>query len=152
MCHSNQSTEDDVNKIVWNTKVKIGTTEYRSNWAISNIRYEVLLGMPWHEHSQLEINYQTKEVKVKHKLLSKLDYGLTTKGREIGNIGIRKFRSIIRKEKGNAEVYMVHNIFCTNGKPQNSITHESNELNQVLEKYKSVIVNELPGDFHRSVT
>lgn len=144
LCHSAKSTEEEIIEIVWDTKLNLGETEYRSNWAIANIRYDILLGMPWNEHSKPVINYRTKQVKVENKMLPNSDPANIISGIEIGNIGVRKFPSIIRKGKGNAEVYMVHNITSTVRDTQNELKQKHHELAQVLEKYKSVIVDELP--------
>lgn len=44
--HSNKSIEENASEIVWDVDIKIGETEYKSNWAISKIRYDVILGIP----------------------------------------------------------------------------------------------------------
>lgn len=47
-------------QMVNNAKIKIGSHIYRSNWAISDLRYDILLEMPWHEEVKPRINYKKK--------------------------------------------------------------------------------------------
>lgn len=65
---------------------------------------------------------------------------------EIGNLGVKKFRSILRKAKESTKVYMVHNMNSfdkldskLSRKPKNL------KLQQLLQKYDSVFVDDLPN-------
>lgn len=64
-----------------------------------------------------QIKYVTKEVKVdgdEHPTET-LD---TQKRVYIGNIGVKKFRSILRKRNANVEVFMVRNLHIQHRKPR----------------------------------
>lgn len=107
--HSNKFMDEEANEIVYNTTLKIGGTEYTSNWAISDIHYDVILGMPWHIQVEPNISYGTRTITVDKNILptKKLEKEPTV---SITNIGAKRFRSILRKKKGNAEVFMIQQI------------------------------------------
>lgn len=65
--------------------------------------------MPWHEEYRPKINYETKDVEINGKKLRREKNGYDNEI-QIGNIGVRKFRSLLRKNKNNLEVYMEQNI------------------------------------------
>lgn len=109
ICHSNGTVEENVGEIVYNNSITIGGREYRSNWAVSNTRYDIILGMPWHKANKPIINYETRQVKVENEILPTFDTDSHEK-LTICNISVKKFRSMLRKEKNNTQVFMVHNI------------------------------------------
>lgn len=54
--HSNSRSEEESRKMVIDAAVQIGGHFYRSTWAVVNMRYDVVLCMPWNiTVSQLSI-------------------------------------------------------------------------------------------------
>lgn len=150
--HSGKSLKEHINEIVWDTAIQIGESEYWSNWAISNIRYNVILGMlcqsipstyQWHEETHPKLKYETKKVKVGEQFLP-CSVDESNQSTKIRNIGVRKFRSIIPKTKGNAEVYIVQHITSQVHDGKDSKVRPRNHLKEVQQKYDSFMVDELP--------
>lgn len=143
--NSNKATQEEATEIVWDTEIKIGNTAYRSNWAVAQTRYDVLLGMPWHKENNPNINYSTKEVLVDGIQLPR-DPTEEEARVEVTNIGVKKFRSILRKKKSNAEVFIVQNI---NTESHNNRSKESQETacpkhSRILQKFHKIFVEDLP--------
>lgn len=94
--HSNKEIEETATEVVWDTEVRIGNSVYRSNWVVSETRYDVLLGMPWNEEIDPRINYCTKQVIVD---ILQLPNEKTKIGKrvEIGNIGVKNFDRFLEK-------------------------------------------------------
>lgn len=61
--HSNKETHEFATEVVLDAEVEIGTHKYRSNWAVANCRYDMLLGILWHQDFNPSVNYSTKQVK-----------------------------------------------------------------------------------------
>ena len=55
--HSNKDSKERASQIVLNGTLKIGNHSYKSNWVVSNCRYDVVLGMPWHVAHNPNIDY-----------------------------------------------------------------------------------------------
>lgn len=142
--HSSKETREQAKEIVFDTGIRIGDTTYRSNWAISNTRYDVLLGMPWHEQNNPNINYQIKEVNVNGNNLPKVQKQHTEKI-EISNIGVKKFRSLLRKKRQNVEIFMVQSVSHPNNNGKGTKEQGRNaRMKKLIEKYHSVFVDDLP--------
>lgn len=73
--HSNKQSSEVTNRVVPKTKVQIGDHVYESNWAVANTRYDLLLGMPWHEAVEPTIDYERKIIKVNDIVLPKAEVG-----------------------------------------------------------------------------
>lgn len=88
--HSKRNSVEETIEIVIDAEVGIGSHKYRSNWIVSDCRYDILLGMPWHHNAYRRINYETGELKggtymlTLHKALSRAI--------AVSNIGVKKFR------------------------------------------------------------
>lgn len=46
--HSKKDLVETSSNIILNVALKIGSHTYATNWVVSDFRYGVLLGMPWH--------------------------------------------------------------------------------------------------------
>ena len=143
--HSNKNNTEISNEIVVNGLIQCGSHRYRSNFAVANCRYDVLLGMPWHIDVQPRIDYGIPEVEVADKFLP-LERNQCSRV-SISNIGVKKFRSLLRK-KGHQEDFEVFGLIeddsnrlskrGTNGRQQR------NRLDALLVKHKSIFREELP--------
>lgn len=108
--HSEKDEEETVNEVVINAEIKLGNLTYNSNWAIGNIRYDVILGVPWHEHYNPDIDNDTKQVRIGHETLPLLEEKGTDDRIKISKIGVKKFRNILRKNNRNPDIFYVQNI------------------------------------------
>jgi len=62
--HYNKSSTESSVKIVKDTTVWIGEHCYQSNWAVADIKYDILLGMPWHSENAPQTEYENQIVTV----------------------------------------------------------------------------------------
>lgn len=51
--HSNREVTEDVNEIVVDAEIQMGSHKYKSSWIVADCRFDVLLGMPWRVECQL---------------------------------------------------------------------------------------------------
>lgn len=94
--HSNDQITATTPGIVIDAEVQIGKHTYRSNWAISNSRYDVIFGTPWHGENHVVADYSTRTLTVNGRFLpvpKSLNNGL-----KACNLGVKKFRSLLRKK------------------------------------------------------
>lgn len=79
---------------------------------MADCRYDVLLGMPWLVDSRPNIDYEPVAIRVGD---LKLD---TIKDRsgsiKVHNLGVKKFRSLLRKKKRNTEDFMFFQVRSVN--------------------------------------
>jgi hypothetical protein len=54
--HSADDRVEQATQIVLDGRIKVGNNEYLSNLVVSNCRYDVLLGMPWHVASNPKVS------------------------------------------------------------------------------------------------
>ena len=92
--NSNKYSKERTSQIVLNGALKIGNHLYKSNWVVSNCRYDVLLGMPWHVANNPLVNYVTRIVKVGDVVLNPCSNDVQNDSGpvKISNLGVRKFR------------------------------------------------------------
>ena len=105
--HSENKTTETATQLVLDAEVRIGAHQYRSNFAVVNCRYDILLGMPWHKSENPSVDYAGKKVRVNGLELprrpspEKLEAGIT-------NLSIKKFRSVIRKHGAKEDFQLYH--------------------------------------------
>lgn len=107
--HSDKDSNERSSQVVLNGTLKIGNHTYTSNWVVANSRYDVLLGMPWPVAHKPTIQYDTGVVKVGDVSLNPYqceecdDSGPV----KITNLGVRKFRRMIKNASGYFEVFQL---------------------------------------------
>lgn len=74
------------------TTMIMGEYSYTANRSVSNIRYDVLLGVPWHKEENPRINYQDRTVKVNGKILSTTHVPEDANTFRIGNMSLKAAR------------------------------------------------------------
>lgn len=144
--HSSSKETEITNEIVYDTTITIGDHSYRSNWAISSTRHDVLLGMPWHETHEPAVDYKTKTVTVDGTVLPS-SFESIPESLRITNLSTKKFRSIVRKKGSAAEVYMVKNVtaFLKYGSEEKKVSEcLDTDLQNLLTEYEDVFIEDLP--------
>lgn len=110
--HSSKNSTEKANELVVNTEIQIGDHTYRSNWIVADCRYEILLGMLWHVACCPTIDYCSGMLKTGDIVLpSSRDRTSTI---QIHNLGVKKFRSLLRKKKQNSEDFVVYQVRSIN--------------------------------------
>lgn len=97
-----------------------------------------MLGLPWHKDVKLEINYETGRFRVEGSdLPSSRD---TSEFITIQNIGVKKFRSMLRKRSNNDsfEVYRVRQINNFIGKSDTNYSNKDEEVGILTKKFQNV--------------
>ena len=141
--HSNKESTEVATKIVVQAKLVCGTHVYHSNFAVANCRYDVLLGMPWHVECKPMIRYEIPTVAVADQHLPvEVD---DSSGPVISNIGVKKFRSMLRK-KGSREDFQVLGLVenAEHLRRNEGKASHSQELDNLLYRYHGVFKEELP--------
>lgn len=119
---------------------------HSSNWVVSDCRNDILLGMPWHIHCGPMIDYERKTVKVGYITLPTI--AERNPSITVNNIGVKKFRSLLRKKHRNSSDFMVfqarnvNNIALAPVTPSNDPVDE--ELTRLREEFSTVFTDELP--------
>lgn len=119
--HSNEDNIENTTGIVLDVVIQIDKHTYRSNWAIVNCRYDVILGTPWHMDNNVITNYQDMSAKVNGRSLP-----IPKKancGPKLTNIGVKKFRWLIRKNSHKTDfvVYRLTQVNKVMPQPNNEI-------------------------------
>lgn len=140
--HSKSDSNENSSQVIVNGTLKIGDHLYTSNWVVSNSRYDVLLGMPWHVAHNPEIDYDSQIVKVGGVSLNctKLTESDETLAK-VTNLGVRKFRRMLKNSTGNFEVYQV--VLKNNVSGFTELKRDD-RLKEILEKYKPLFRDDLP--------
>lgn len=153
--HSNKSTEEESNFIVKGAIVQMGSHSYCSNWVIADIRYDIILGIPWHESQKPKIDYEPQEVRVDGKLLPVHNHGRSPEI-IVSNLGVKKFRKLLRKRKkdGKVEIYQAlmneencHSQVTVVQNIEKIIENSAKEerMEHIIRKYESVFTEDLPS-------
>jgi len=148
ICHSKKNADERSNRVIVDGILKIGKHKYRSNWIVADAQYDVLLGMPWHVAHNPKIDYEKKTVELKNTVLYMREYynenKMSRSKVKIGNLSLKKFRRMLKKKKGNFEVFQVFFNNMQQGYQRDGEKMEDPKLNGILEKYSSVFRSELP--------
>lgn len=95
IAHSDRDATEKAHEMVFGTTIQIGNHRYTSNWAVANSRYDVILGMPWHQQHNPAINYEQRTVRVAE---NSLPVQANSQRRvKVEPIGVKKFRSLLKK-------------------------------------------------------
>lgn len=143
--HSQKGSDEVSTEAVLDGTLKIGGHTYKSNWVVSNCRYDVLLGMPWHVSYNPKVDYCGRQVRVKDTLISgkHVEFDSETPAVKMTNLGVKKFRQMLRRKSPSH--FQVFQVIA------NDTTHDlkidklkNSRLRSLLERYKSVFRSELP--------
>lgn len=147
--HSDKRYTESSSEIIVDAEIEIGAHRYRSNWVVANCRYDMLLGMPWHEFTNPDTDYIKKTVRVGDILLpisSCCDDQV-----KVCNIGVKKFRSLLKKKKTSEDfvVLQVSNITSREESkhhtPGNQTTSMDTDTALLLEQFSEVFRDDLPA-------
>ena len=92
--HSKLGSVENASEVILGATLSFGKHKYRSNWLVSTCRYDVILGMPWHVASNLQIDYKKRIVKVdKERITSRTNS--TMDNVHVTNMSVKKFRRML---------------------------------------------------------
>jgi len=144
--HSKDGENEEASKIILNGTLKIGSHTYTSNWVVSDTRYDVILGMPWHVANNPQIDYVERTIRVNEDTLS-YEHPNEERGAKpvkVTNMGVKKFRRMLKRK--SSEKYQVFQVVAKDdwelGKVQKP--QDDRRLDGILKKYGSVFRSELP--------
>lgn len=121
--HSDKDYIETSSDIVVDAEVEIGCYKYRSNWVVANSRYDMLLGMPWHEEANPDTDYSSKTVWVGNvTLTARTDKDDRIK---VGDLGVKKFKSLLRKKRKSSDDFEVFQI-CNLSRSPTSFSRDPN--------------------------
>ena len=147
IAHSDKNRTESANWIVKGATLQIGQHVYQSNFAVANCRYDVLLGMPWHSEVIPTVDYGARKVIVGAEQLPL--YPGSSEGIEVSALGIKKFRSMLKK-KGGKEDFEVFQVvpkpldFANIKKRSQGDQEIRARLEELLKDHETVFRNELP--------
>lgn len=110
--HSNENSSMLSSTIVVDATVQIRNHNYRSNWAVVNCRYDVILGTPWRMDNNVIANYKKKYLTVNGRLL-RVPKTMNS-GARISEIGLKKFSILIRKNAHKKDFETYHLVQVKN--------------------------------------
>ena len=124
--------------VVERTKVKIADHIYESRFIISDIRYGVILGMPWYHDTNPGINYKTKMMKVGSATL--YPKTMISENLHITNVSVRRFKKLM-KDLGTEVFAVVINSIDTK---QFGKATEDALMKEIIQEYSEVFKSQLP--------
>ena len=101
VCHSKEGTSEVANEVVLGGVLHIGDHRYVSNWAVSDCRYNICLGMPWHVEKDVKICYCARTIEVPGADLHLPKPKEKDEEIQVSNMSAEKFRSLLRKNYGS---------------------------------------------------
>lgn len=147
--HSNERILEVTSELVVNAEIQIAKHTCCSNWAISKCRYDITLGIPWHEQTQVIAIYVAKSVimnKIPLPVLQTLNSGL-----KILNITATKFRFVLHKKGHQLDLQVYHvtqiNNIKTDPVPALSLipAQKLTSKNKIIQKYSSTFRSDRPA-------
>lgn len=145
--HSSKKVVEKNEEMVIGAEVEIGTHRYSSNWVVADCRYDVMLGVPWHVACQPKVDYDSGKLSTNGiDLPTVRDPSDTVK---VHNLGVKKFRSLLRKKKRNSEdfivfqVRVINNKHCSQKNPRAKSQDE--DIIKLEEEFSTVFRDDLPS-------
>lgn len=93
--HSRNEAVEEASEVIFEAKLELDSTKYRSKWVVSNCRYGALHGMPWHVVYNPRNDYVNRTMEIDEHALP------TPKTRadrlKFINIGVKNSRPVKRK-------------------------------------------------------
>lgn len=137
--HSKKESREVATQVVMGTGIRIGTQSYRSNWAVADCRYDVLLGMTWNKDTAPKVSYEEPTVCIGEEILPIRSADDEHQRVKITNLGVKKFRSLLRKRQGRDDFAVFH---VSEAKQMKKDTRNAKSrckpLDSLLQKYQSV--------------
>lgn len=146
--HSNENNTEKSPEIVVNATIQIGRHTYCSNWVISNCRYDVILGTPWHNDNNVVTNYEKQSITVNRRSIP-VPKSLNSRPR-VSSIGIKKFKSLIRKNahKTDFQIFQIAQVnnseIGRTSKAESLPAEIEKQKRDLAEKYAAVFRDDLP--------
>lgn len=127
--HSNKDSVEEATEIVVDTEIQIVYHRYKSNWFVADCRYDILLVMPWHVSCSPKVKYNSGTLKTGGVPLPSSRYA--TRTIPVQNIGVKKFRSLLRKKKRHSPDFVVYQLRSLNNF---SMKTKDNVLNEYVDE------------------
>lgn len=130
--HSKSDSTEEPMGGMENGTVSFQGHEYTSNWVVADSRYDIILGMPWHEEMNVRKNYHQREVFVKSLRLQEEE--TNSDKIRVSNISVKKFRRGIRTNQF-IEIFAVRAVTgkVKTGRPlKDSISNQAEDAFQKL--------------------
>ena len=106
--HSKKGSDEMACEYIANGTLMIGSHTYTSNWVVGDSRYDILLGMPWHVANNPEIDYVNRAINLEDKSIQLKnhleDETADISAVKVTNIGVKKFRKLLRKKSKKVEI------------------------------------------------
>lgn len=97
--HSKRDSRETARQVILNGEVREGPHVYRSNWAVGDCRYDVLLGMPWHKDKTPSVDYAMPSVAVGGDFVPLQHFSAEErKTIRVTNLGVKRFRRLVKKK------------------------------------------------------
>lgn len=143
--HSNKKIVEKAEEVIVGAEIGIGSHTYRSNWIVADCRYDILLGMPWNVDCRPSVDYKSKTIKIGNNTLP--TYAERNRSVKVCNMGVKKFRSLLRKKK-NSDDFMVLRLRQINNvgieKLKEQTIQEDPDVKALKEEFNTVFRNDLP--------
>ena len=140
--HSKDGTNEQSSQIVLHGTLKIGSHTYTSNWVVSDTRYDVLLGMPWHVAHNPQTDYNKRIVRVHDGELKFQHPKESNSSVKVTNLSVKKFRRMLKKK--SPDDFHVFQVVIREKRESVQEPVNDTKLEKLLEKYGSVFRSELP--------
>lgn len=147
--HSNRDMIKEASEIVADAKIEIESNKYMSNWIIADFRYDVLLRLLWHVECQSTIDYNTEELRAGNIILPSSRH--SGKKDRVHNIGVKKFRSLLRKKRKNTDDFSAFQLklikYISSAIESMNSKSDDENITALMTKFSLVFRNDLPDGF-----
>lgn len=137
-------TQEVSSEMVIDAIAIIGGHVYRFNWTVEHCRYFVLLGMPWNVANKPLLDYEIQIVKVGGLQLPRMKK--EDSHIRVTNMGVKKFRSMLRKKKYQEDFFGFQLLKVQYEKKKrisDSMPGGRPEVDEIISKYHRVFGDEL---------
>ena len=116
-------------------KLEIASQYLASNFAVGDILYDVILGMPW---KKIQTFDQLRKCRSNCGLKSSISQGGKNSKVQVSNLSMEKFHSLLLKSQEKFYMYMVTNVEVAKSDAKSKLVKKSGRLEKLLEYYISV--------------
>lgn len=147
-----KSSDEEASEIVIGAVLELGGHEYTSNWVVADLRYDVIIGVPWRVENDMEIIYRAGTILIPEademirKPISK------PKLLKITNPGIRRIGKLLKRSIASSTLQLLSSVqaYCMqlgNQLSEKKFFHiwgHNSNLDTLLNSYGEVFRDKLP--------
>ncbi len=138
--HSSSEKEEKRCAMTDHAKIKIGEHEYTSRLVLANIRYDIILGMPWRKDVKPGVQYAPRTIHISRQMIKAKEQ--RPENELVNQVSIRKFRRILKRKGTEIHAVRLNSVDIAN-EPFGKLP-VSQEMKNIVNEYSDVFRSILP--------